>query len=377
MRNKLYKCISSFIKVLLIGGLITISLVRTAFGEENILDVAPSKGNIKVEGVQDYTNEEFKEFPVRITVFSASWCTYCKELKYQLPEIIYGKYKNKDVAIRIWEIDSEEVLTYFDKFAEKNNVPNTLKGQIPFIFINEEYPYLGYSKELAVKITEDIQSILSGQEPKYKGNIKPQSFQSKDDNIYWNKNKMSYIFGGIFDGLNFLLISVFMIVSLYFINKNGYNLYMSIFLYFTSIIIFNILTLTNTLNLLLCLSYVKTIRIGLYIVLAICIFEALVQVLRGNLKGFAKIRNRFTSKIIYGFVFALGFIATNSQIHNQDIYYSVIYNSTNSNFSILTAVINSLLYSLGLILVNSVYILVIDILKVIFKNKNKKKYLNK
>lgn len=116
---------------------------------------------------------------------------------------------------------------------------------------------------------------------------------------------------------------------------------------------------------------------GLYIVLAICIFEALVQVLRGNLEGFGEIGNRFTSKIIYGFVFASGFVATNSQIHNQDIYYFVIYNSTNSNFSILTAIINSLLYSLGLTLVNSVYILVIGILKVIFKSKNKKKYLNK
>lgn len=157
----------NYIKIILTFVIILamlISLVIPAFAEEN---------TYTFDNIPNFTEEEFNNAPVRLTIFGSVWCPFCQQLKQDLPQRIYKKYTKEQVAIKVYDIDKKETQEIFEKMMNNANIPDNLKGLMPSIFINEKYNYIGYHpKEIGDKIMADIEALLKNQKVIYGGNIK-------------------------------------------------------------------------------------------------------------------------------------------------------------------------------------------------------------
>lgn len=377
----------------------TINLNKLAYSEENLLDNPPASGLVSENGLSSYTNEEFKKAPIRITVFSATWCTYCKELKEEFPKNIYGKYGKDTVAIRIWEIDSKEAIEYFQKFTDKNKIPQEIKSQIPFIFINEKVAYIGYSKEITKNILEDIEAILNGKEPINGGNLnldKKSNYNvTAEENNLKNKiqnnlqngeiSQINLIQAGIKDSIKFISLILFSLLFSYFLNFSKKNKILIGVVYLASILIFNILISFHKIPELLNLKYVQTLKIGLYILLGIIVGELIINLLissknKSNSSNIVlKITHLFNNKVIVILSFLMGFFVMNSQVYSKGTYYLLIVNKMKLNEDLFYNFNIAIFYSLGLMLGNIVLIWIIksalNILKVLKCNFKIKKYI--
>jgi glutaredoxin len=377
--------------LLLVFGIVITSKISVR-AEDNLLSFQPKEGLVKVDEIPDYTDEQFNSSPVRITVFSSSWCTYCKELKEEFPKIIYSKFSKDFVAIRIWEIDSPRVVEYFEKFAEKNDIQPEFRSQIPFIFINEKYPYLGYSEEIINSISEDIEAIFSEMEPPHGGNLEVD--EAKNNNTF-NENikntiengkvseesKVYFLKAGFLDSFKFLFLLLFSMSYLFILNINKNNKYLLFFMYFIGIISCNLLTLVFKVQILLGDSYVTGLKIILYVATTIIIFEFIVNLLTGSIKDsdnkpptiFIRVLN---SRFIYFITLVLGFLVMNSQVNISNANYIFILNSISSGKATWEVIFNILLYSLSLILVSVIITLFISIIKdFIKKNRDLKAHM--
>lgn len=392
LRNYVFKVVIGLIIVLLT----TVNLSIIGFSEENTFGKIPVKGLVSEEGLPSYTDEEFQKAPIRINVFSATWCPHCKELKQEFPKEIYSKYKKDTVAIRVWEIDSKDVVGYFQKFADKNEIPQEIKSQIPFIFINEQYPYLGYSKEITNNIIEDIEAILGGKEPKNGGNINLNSNTNKKDSeeplqYKIEKNlaagsikEVEIIQAGMGDISKTIFLSIFPIVCIFLIKTSKIKKGLICAVYAISILICNILILTSIIPIILNTKYVEAIKIGLYILYVIIIEEFIVKFVITNKDDdksmiIRKAISIFNSKFMIIFSFIIGFFVMNSQIYNKNTNIATILISLLKNQGILDRISIGFFYSLGLILANFILIciirLVLSILKVLKCNFKIKKYI--
>lgn len=387
-RKHVIKLILTFL--LMVG--ITITSGITVRAEEDLLKYQPKEGLVKVEGVPEYTDEQFNSAPMRITVFTASWCTYCKELKKEFPDAIYSKFSNNLVAIRVWEIDSPKVREYFEKFAEANKIQSEFRSQIPFIFINEKYPYLGYSEEISNEISEDIRAIFSEMEPPNGGNLNREESSdggvfNKDvkDNIEKVKRnqegKIYFIKAGFLDNFKFIFMLVFSILYLSSLSISKSNKYILFFTYFIGILAFNILTLIYKTPFLLEDAYVKGLKISLYIASAVILFEVVVSLLtssieRGESKLISILTKILDSKFMYFIAMILGFLVMNSQASIGNSAYISILGSISSGKVIAGDVANVFLYSLSLVIVSIVIILCIRIIRsFIRKDRDIKPYI--
>ncbi|KOA20275.1 hypothetical protein CLHOM_12710 [Clostridium homopropionicum DSM 5847] len=389
LRKYVFKVLIGLIVVIIT----TINHSVIVFSEENVLGNIPVKGLVSEEGLSSYTDEEFQKAPIRITVFSATWCPHCKELKGEFPNIIYSKYNKDTVAIRVWEIDSKEVVNYFQKFADKNQIPQEIKSQIPFIFINEKYPYLGYSKEITNNILEDIEAILNGKEAINGGNINvdDNSTESEETTLQYKVekdlktgeiNQVNFVQAGMGDNFKSIFLILFSLLFFYFLSFRKSKKVLIGAIYIISILIFNILILSNKIPELSNVKYVEAIKIGLYILFGIIIGELIINFIlgsRNNSKLVDKIIHIFNSKIVIILSFLSGFILMNSQIYNNNTYYSLIIKSIKGNQILLNKIYIGVLYSLGLILGNIVVIWIIksalSILKGLSCNFKIKKYI--
>lgn len=387
-RKHVIKLILTFL--LMVG--ITITSGITVRAEEDLLKYQPKEGLVKVEGVPEYTDEQFNSAPMRITVFTASWCTYCKELKKELPDAIYSKFSNNLVAIRVWEIDSPKVREYFEKFAEANKIQSEFRSQIPFIFINEKYPYLGYSEEISNEISEDIRAIFSEMEPPHGGNLNRE--ESTDGGVF-NKDvknniekvkgnqegKIYFIKAGFLDNFKFIFMLVFSILYLSILSISKNNKYILFFTYFIGILAFNVLTLIYKTPFLLEDAYVKGLKISLYIASAVISFEVVVSLLTGSIeRGESKLISILTkildSKFMYFIAMILGFLVMNSQASIGNSAYISILGSISSGKVTAGDIANVFLYSLSLVIVSIVITLCIRIIRsFIRKDRDIKPYI--
>lgn len=387
-RKHVIKLILTFL--LMVG--ITITSGITVRAEEDLLKYQPKEGLVKVEGVPEYTDEQFNSAPMRITVFTASWCTYCKELKKELPDAIYSKFSNNLVAIRVWEIDSPKVREYFEKFAEANKIQSEFRSQIPFIFINEKYPYLGYSEEISNEISEDIRAIFSEMEPPHGGNLNRE--ESTDGGVF-NKDvknniekvkgnqegKIYFIKAGFLDNFKFIFMLVFSILYLSILSISKNNKYILFFTYFIGILAFNVLTLIYKTPFLLEDAYVKGLKISLYIASAVISFEVVVSLLTGSIeRGESKLISILTkildSKFMYFIAMILGFLVMNSQASIGNSAYISILGSISSGKVAAGDIANVFLYSLSLVIVSIVITLCIRIIRsFIRKDRDIKPYI--
>ena len=387
-RKHVIKLILTFL--LMVG--ITITSGITVRAEEDLLKYQPKEGLVKVEGVPEYTDEQFNSAPMRITVFTASWCTYCKELKKELPDAIYSKFSNNLVAIRVWEIDSPKVREYFEKFAEANKIQSEFRSQIPFIFINEKYPYLGYSEEISNEISEDIRAIFSEMEPPHGGNLNRE--ESTDGGVF-NKDvknniekvkgnqegKIYFIKAGFLDNFKFIFMLVFSILYLSILSISKNNKYILFFTYFIGILAFNVLTLIYKTPFLLEDAYVKGLKISLYIASAVILFEVVVSLLTGSIeRGESKLISILTkildSKFMYFIAMILGFLVMNSQASIGNSAYISILGSISSGKVTAGDIANVFLYSLSLVIVSIVITLCIRIIRsFIRKDRDIKPYI--
>ena len=373
----LRKYIFKFLIGLIVLLFTTTNLSVIGFSEENTLGKIPVKGLVSEEGLPSYTDEEFQKAPIRITVFSATWCTYCKELKQEFPKEIYSKYDKNTVAIRVWEIDSKEVVDYFEQFADKNQIPQEIKSQIPFIFINEQYPYLGYSKEITSNIVGDIESILNGKEAINGGNIdldNNSNFKTgSEENTLQYKiekdfetgeiNTVHFMQAGMGDNFKSIFLILFSLLFFYFLSFRKRNKGLIGAVYLISILVFNILISSTKIPELLNVKYVEVIKIGLYILFGIIIGELIINFILGsrnnNSKLVDKIIHIFNSKIVIIISFLSGFLLMSSQMYNNNTYYSLIIKSIKGNQILLDKFYIVVLYSVGLILANIILIWII------------------
>ncbi|QUH21980.1 hypothetical protein [Alkaliphilus sp. B6464] len=162
--KKLFKILLPIILILAT----ILSAIIPAFAEKNNVKLSEP---YMFENIPIFTDEEYSNAPVRITIFGTSWCLYCKKLEEDLPKRIYEKYTKEQVAIKVFDKDNSEILPVFDKMMDSVNMHEKLRGKIPSTFINEEYNYIGYHpEEVGDKIIADIDALLQGKEVRYGGN---------------------------------------------------------------------------------------------------------------------------------------------------------------------------------------------------------------
>lgn len=150
----------------------------------------PESGPVKdLKDVRQYKDEEFEKYPVRLNIFTASWCNRCARLKQTLPKEIYEKFAKEQVAIRIWEIDDSKVIPYFAEMDKKADVPKEALGSVPSIFINETYYYAGYDSKITEMVMEDIDAILKGEAVSNGGNLQVNKKKSTDKESLQQDNK--------------------------------------------------------------------------------------------------------------------------------------------------------------------------------------------
>lgn len=370
-KKHVFKVIFTFLLMMTI--LITSSI--TVRSEENILKFQPKEGFVKVEGVPEYTDEEFNSKFIRITIFTASWCTYCKELKEKFPDFIYSKFSGNYMAVRVWDIDSPQVSEYFEKLADKNNIQSEFIGQIPFIFINEQYPYLGYSEEIANNVAEDIEAIFSEMEPPHGGNLDEEESHNEDifnedikNSIGNQGSKLSFMKSGLLDNFKFIFMLLFSIIYLFALSISRNNKYLLFLTYFIGIFAFNVLTLVFKNEFLLQNRYVQGLKITLYIATAIILCEFIVAAIT---EGIENSKNKLIaicikilhSKFMYFIAFLLGFLVMNSQVNINNTNYISILSSISGKNVTAKVITNVLVYSLSLVLVSVIVALCIRAVK--------------
>lgn len=125
-------------------------------------------GLVYIEGLPEYTDEEFLNTPVRMEIFVTDWCKYCQYLKDGMIPAIYEEFTEEQVAIRFLDKDNPKVESYMKDYQEKfymEKEDEDRKGRIPTTIINGEFMAVGYGgEEMDAAMIQSIHELLDGQD---------------------------------------------------------------------------------------------------------------------------------------------------------------------------------------------------------------------
>ncbi|MFL0268626.1 hypothetical protein [Candidatus Clostridium radicumherbarum] len=308
-----------------------------------------------LKNVPIYTNEEFNKAPIRLEIFTASWCSRCARLKPELPEIIYKKYHKEQVAMRIYQIDDGTAAPHLMDLENKVNIPAAAKGSVPSIFINETYYYAGYDSDISKKLLEDIDAIINGRKVPNGGNITVNTGDKTEKNgvsdngsgtIEKRLTKAFNIFmSGLGDSINFYLILLCYLSYIYFIDSKKKKKLLITLTYFIGMFMTNIIILQGQLPLICNKSYISIFKITFTlfsIYLLYNILEAAMNKLFYGKVKFSRISRSFLKSLAnvlnssYGYLISavIGLLIMYSQVSNIDSHYIDMF--AEINVSILT-----------------------------------------
>lgn len=308
-----------------------------------------------LKNVPIYTNEEFNKAPIRLEIFTASWCSRCARLKPELPEIIYKKYHKEQVAMRIYQIDDGTAAPHLMDLENKVNIPAAAKGSVPSIFINETYYYAGYDSDISKKLLEDIDAIINGRKVPNGGNItvntgdKTEKNGVSDNGSGTMEKRLTKAFNifmsGLGDSINFYLILLCYLSYIYFIDNKKKRKLLITLTYFIGMFLTNIIILQGQLPLICNKSYISIFKITFTlfsIYLLYNILEAAMNKLFYGKVKFSRISRSFLKSLAnvlnsrYGYLISavIGLLIMYSQVSNIDSHYIDMF--AEINVSILT-----------------------------------------
>lgn len=308
-----------------------------------------------LKNVPIYTDEEFNKAPIRLEIFTASWCSRCARLKPELPETIYKKYYKEQVAMRIYQIDNGSAAPHLMDLEKKVNIPVAVKGSVPSIFINETYYYAGYDSDISKKLLEDIDAIINGRKVPYGGNLTVNTEDKTEKNgvsdngsgtIEKRLTKAFNIFmSGLGDSINFYLILLCFLSYIYFIDSKKKKKLLITLTYFIGMFLTNIILLQGQLPVICNKSYISIFKITFTLFIIYLLYNILKaamnklfygkakfsRISRSFLKGLANVLN---SRYGYLISAVIGLLIMYSQVSNIDSHYIDMF--AEINVSILT-----------------------------------------
>lgn len=321
-----------------------------------------------LKNVPIYTDEEFNKAPIRLEIFTASWCSRCARLKPELPEIIYKKYHKEQVAMRIYQIDDGSAAPHMMDLEKKINIPVAVKGSVPSIFINETYYYAGYDSDISKKLLEDIDAIINGRKVPYGGNLTINTEDKTEKNgvidngsgtMEKRLTKAFNIFmSGLDDSINFYLILLCFLSYIYFIDSKKKKKLLITLTYFIGMFLTNIIILQGQLPVISNKSYISIFKITFILFIIYLLYNILEaamnklfygkakfsKISRPFLKGFANVLN---SRYGYLISAVIGLLIMYSQVSNIDSHYIDMFAEINVSILTLNKLAKVLLYTLG------------------------------
>lgn len=321
-----------------------------------------------IKNVPKYTDVEFNNAPVKLEIFTASWCSRCARLKSELPDILHKKYQNQQVAIRIWQIDDGSVAPHMTDMENEVNVPEAVKGSVPGIFINETYYYAGYDSDISKKLLEDIDAILHGKKVPNGGNLTGNIINKTGTNGAADNgsgaigkeliNAFNIFKNGFGDSINFLLIFLCFLSYIYFIDSEKKNKLLVAIAYFIGMFLMNIIILQGLLPEICNKSYISVFKIVFTLVIIYLLYnigEALMNKWCYGKAKFSGITRNFlkrlegvlNSKCGYLLAAVIGFLIMYCQVSNMNSHYMDMFTEVNMSISLLSKLSKIFCYTLG------------------------------